>query len=141
GVAIYLDPVALSAAGGRGPVESLEKAAEVGTGGVFDAIRDALTRASLQQRPPWDELRALGAQLRVPALGDLGEIIAASGGRGAQVYHTLRAKTSSLRDEIRFDDLGDAKKGSTALDAIGAGVVLILLLLVIYPFISRLHAG
>lgn len=140
GVAIYLDQIALQVAAGHGPQSSLTRAAQIGHGGVFNQIRDALTDDS-GHRNPWDDLRALGERLRVPALGDLGEIVAASGGKGAHVYHTLRAKTSSLRDEIRFDDLGEAKKGSTALDAIGAGVVMILLLIVIYPFISRLQVG
>lgn len=140
GVAIYLDQIALQVAAGHSPQSSLTRAAQIGHGGVFNQIRDALTDDS-GHRNPWDELRALGERLRVPALGDLGEIVAASGSQGAHIYHTLRAKTSSLRDEIRFDDLGEAKKGSTALDAIGAGVVMILLLIVIYPFISRLNMG
>lgn len=140
GVAIYLDQIAMQVAAGQGTQSALIRAAQIGHGGVFNQIRDALKDDS-GHRNPWDDLRALGERLRVPALGDLGEIVAASGDQGAHIYHTLRAKTSSLRDEIRFDDLGDAKKGSTALDAIGAGVVMILLLIVIYPFISRLQMG
>ena len=139
GVCVYLDQIALSAAAGHGPVESLERAAGIGHGPVFDRIRATLERARIQLEPPWEHLRGLGHQLRVPALGDLGDIMQGSGVSGAHVYRTLRAKTSSLRTQIRYDELADAKAGSTALDGLGAALVLVLLLIAVYPFIARLQ--
>lgn len=139
GVCLYLDQVALSAAAGHGPVESLERAAAIGHGPVFDRIRAALDRARVQLEPPWEHLRDLGTQLRVPALGDLGDIMQASGVSGAHVYRTLSARTSSLRTQIRYDELAAAKAGSTTLDGLGAALVLVLLLIAVYPFISRLQ--
>ena len=141
GVCIYLDQVALSTAAGHGPVESLERAATIGHGPVFDRIRTTLEQARVQMQPPWENLRSLGNQLRVPALGDLGDIMATSGIGGAHVYRTLRAKASGLRVQIRFDELAEAKAGSTVLDALGAALVLVLLLIAIYPFVSRLQLG
>jgi hypothetical protein len=138
GVCVYLDQVALLAAAGHGPVEALERAAAIGTGPVFARIRDALTRSRLELLAPWDQLRLLGADLGVPALGDLGDIMATSGSAGAHVYRTLRAKTSSLRTQIRFDELASAKSTSTMLDGLGAALVLVLLLIAIYPFLARL---
>ena len=138
GVCVYLDQVALLAAAGHGPVEALERAAAIGDGPVFTRIRDALNHSRLELIAPWDQLRHLGGHLGVPALGDLGDIMATSGVAGAHVYRTLRAKTSSLRSQIRFDELAAAKSTSTMLDGLGAALVLVLLLIAIYPFLARL---
>ncbi|GGK31502.1 hypothetical protein GCM10010124_25370 [Pilimelia terevasa] len=139
GVCVYLDQVALSAAAGHGPVASLEQAAQVGSGPVFDRIRSTLLDAKLRMEAPWERLQALGADLDVPALGDLGDIMHASGTAGAHVYKTLRAKATSLRTQVRYAELAAAKSSSTALDALGAALVLVLLAIAVYPFIAQLH--
>lgn len=136
GVCTYIDQVALLSAAGHGPVECLERAAVIGDGVVFDRIRATLAQSRSQ---PWDRLRELGQQLGVPALGDLGDIMDTSGSTGTQVYRTLRAKTAALRSQIRFDDLAAAKATNTALDGIGAGVVLVLLLIAVFPFLAQLY--
>ncbi|GGJ89802.1 hypothetical protein GCM10010123_19520 [Pilimelia anulata] len=139
GVCVYLDQVALSTAAGHGPVASLEQAATVGVGAVFDLIRGALGEARLRLEPPWERLQQLGRDLDVPALGDLGDIMHASGTAGAHVYRTLRAKATSLRTQIRYDELSAAKASSTALDALGAALVLVLLGIAAYPFVAQLQ--
>ncbi|WP_189115125.1 type II secretion system F family protein [Pilimelia terevasa] len=139
GVCVYLDQVALANAAGHGPVASLEQAAAVGVGPVFDCIREAIGGARLRLEPPWERLQQLGRDLDVPALGDLGDIMHASGTAGAHVYKTLRAKAASLRTQIRYDALSTAKASSTALDALGAALVLVLLAIAIYPFVAQLQ--
>jgi tight adherence protein C len=139
GVCVYIDQVALATAAGNGPVASLEQAATTGTGPVFDLIRDAIAAARLRMEPPWERLQTLGRTLEVPALGDLGDIMHSSGTAGAHVYRTLRARATSLRAQIRFDELAAAKASSTALDALGAALVLVLLGVAAYPFVALLQ--
>jgi pilus assembly protein TadC len=138
GVCVYLDQVALCIAAGHGPVASLERAATSGDGPVFTRLRDTIAEAQLRMEPPWDRLRDLAEVISVPALGDLADIMHASGTAGAQVYTSLRAKAAGLRTQIRTDELTTAKSSSTALDALGAVLVLVLLILAAYPFVARI---
>ena len=55
-VCAYLELVALERAGDAGTVQALERAAWVADAPGFVRIRDALTRAELAGRPPWDAL-------------------------------------------------------------------------------------
>ena len=134
----YLDLAAHQVLGGHGPMESLERAATICHGWTFSHIRGALLRAQLQLSPPWDELKKLSAQLEVPELGDLADIMRASSTEGAQVYHTLRARADSLRDQIRTDALELAEVRTNKLDVPAAALILVLLVLVGYPFMARL---
>ncbi|MGC4851825.1 type II secretion system F family protein [Micromonospora sp. DT4] len=139
GVKAYINQVASAVVSGYGPVEALERAASVGTGEVFDRIRATLNTSRHQQEEPWDQLRTLGATLRVPALGDLGDNMQAAGANGADVYDTLRDAAASLRDQIRFDELAAAKKGSTALDALGAALLMVGIGIAVYPFLLSMQ--
>ena len=138
GVCVYLDQVALCIAAGHGPVASLERAAASGDGPVFTRLRDTIAEAQLRMEPPWDRLRDLAGTLHVPALGDLADIMHASGTAGAHVYKSLRAKAAGLRTQIRTDELTTAKASSTALDALGAVLVFVLLAVAAYPFLARI---
>lgn len=139
GVKAYINQVASAVVSGYGPVEALERAASVGTGEVFDRIRATLNTSRHQQEEPWGQLRALGTRLRVPALGDLGDNMQAAGSAGADVYDTLRDAAASLRDQIRFDELAAAKKGSTALDALGAALLMVGIGIAVYPFLLSMQ--
>ncbi|GGM51740.1 type II secretion system F family protein [Dactylosporangium sucinum] len=137
-VCTFIDLVALQRAAGRGTEESLTRAASKGTGWVFARIRQTLLRAELEVTAPWDGLRRLGADVGVPELGDLSDIMQAAGVTGAQVYRTLRARATSLRAQIRTDELTRAELRTSQLEIPGALLLIVLMLLALYPFAARL---
>ncbi|MER7888862.1 type II secretion system F family protein [Micromonospora sp. NPDC094482] len=136
-VCTYLDLVALQLSAAHGPVQSLERAAAVCDGWVFDRISEALRIAQMQMHSPWDELRELADRIGIPELGDVGAIMRSSGSEGAQVHETLRSRADSLRDQIRTDNLARAEGVTSRLDIPGALLVFVLLGFVLYPFIAR----
>ncbi|WP_435871351.1 type II secretion system F family protein [Micromonospora echinaurantiaca] len=136
-VCTYLDLVALQLSAAHGPVQSLERAAAVCDGWVFDRLREALRLAQLQMHSPWDELRDLADRIGNPELGDVGAIMRSSGSEGAQVHETLRSRADSLRDQIRTDNLARAEGVTSRLDIPGALLVFVLLGFAVYPFIAR----
>ncbi len=138
GMCSYLDLAAHQVLGGHGPMESLERAAGICDGWVFVHLRDALLRAQLQLRPPWDELKELSVKLGVVELGDLADIMRTAGVEGAHVYQTLRARADSLRDQIRTQALEVAEVRTNKLDIPAAALILVLLVLIGYPFMARL---
>lgn len=137
-VCTYLDLVALQLSAAHGPVQSLERAATVCDGWVFDRIREALRIAQLQMHSPWDELQVLADRIGIPELGDVGAIMRSSGSEGAQVHETLRSRADSLRDQIRTDNLARAEGITSRLDIPGALLVFVLLGFAVYPFLARL---
>ncbi|RIV38866.1 type II secretion system F family protein [Micromonospora radicis] len=137
-VCTYLDLVALQLSAAHGPVQSLERAAAICEGWVFDRISEALRMAQMQMHSPWDELRDLADRVGIPELGDVGAIMRSSGSEGAQVHETLRSRADSLRDQIRTDNLARAEGVTSRLDIPGALLVFVLLGFAIYPFLARL---
>ncbi|MGV9210661.1 type II secretion system F family protein [Micromonospora sp. RB23] len=137
-VCTYLDLVALQLSAAHGPVQSLERAAAVCDGWVFDRLQEALRIAQMQMHAPWDELRNLADKIGIPELGDVGAIMRSSGSEGAQVHETLRSRADSLRDQIRTDNLARAEGVTSKLDIPGALLVFVLLGFVVYPFIARI---
>ncbi|MEV0327074.1 type II secretion system F family protein [Micromonospora echinospora] len=137
-VCAYLDLVALQLSAAHGPVQSLERAAEVCDGWVFDRIREALRIAQMQMHSPWDELRELAEKIGIPELGDVGAIMRSSGSEGAQVHETLRSRADALRDQIRTDNLAQAEGVTSRLDIPGSLLVFVLLGFIVYPFLARL---
>lgn len=134
----YLDLAAHQVLGGHGPVESLDRAASVCHGWVFARIREALLSAQLQLRPPWDELKVLARDIEVIELSDLADIMRTAGSEGANVHQTLRARADSMRDRIRTEALALAELRTNKLDIPAAALILVLLVLIGYPFMARL---
>lgn len=137
-VCTYLDLVALQMSAAHGPVQSLERAAAICDGWVFDRISESLRIAQMQMHSPWDELRDLSERIGIPELGDVGAIMRSSGSEGAQVHESLRSRADSLRDQIRTDNLARAEGVTSRLDIPGALLVFVLLGFAIYPFLARL---
>ncbi|MET8282646.1 type II secretion system F family protein [Micromonospora sp. NPDC005174] len=137
-VCTYLDLVALQLSAAHGPVQSLERAAAVCDGWVFDRLQESLRIAQMQMHAPWDELRDLADKIGIPELGDVGAIMRSSGSEGAQVHETLRSRADSLRDQIRTDGLARAEGVTSKLDIPGALLVFVLLGFVVYPFVVRI---
>lgn len=134
----YLDLAAHQVLGGHGPMESLERAASICHGWVFVQLREALLRAQLQLRPPWNELKELSTRVGVVELGDLADIMRTAGVEGAHVYQTLRARADSLRAQIRVHALEVAEVRTNKLDIPAAALILVLLVVIGYPFMVRL---
>ena len=96
----YLDLVALERAADAGTVEALDRAAAIGDGRAFARIRDALLRARLPGARRGTGLTDLAAELGVPELGDVADIMRLSGEDGAAVYATLRARAASPAHQL-----------------------------------------
>jgi tight adherence protein C len=139
-ICTYLDLSAHQVLGGHGPVESLSRAASVCHGWVFARIREALLSAELQLRAPWDELKVLSRDIEVIELGDLADIMRTAGSEGANVYRTLRARADSLRDQLRTQALAEAEVRTNKLDIPAAALIFILIVLMGYPFLSKVFA-
>ena len=111
-VCVYLELVALERAADAGAVEALERAAAIGDGPGFGHIRDALLRARLEGRTPWQQLSQLALELHVPELGDVADIMRLSGEDGAAVLPTLRARAASLRTWLLQSEVTAANEAS-----------------------------
>jgi hypothetical protein len=134
----YMGLAASQVLDGHGPMESLERSAAICHGWVFTRIRGALLRAQLMLSPPWDELKSLSREINVIELGDLADIMRTAGSEGANVAETIRARADSLRDQIRAEALSAAEVRTSKLDIPASALILVLILLIGYPFIARL---
>lgn len=93
----YFDLVTLERLANTSGSQALRSAAALSDVTVFAAIRDALERARLEQRAPYAELQRLGAELELPALGDIADVMALDEA-GAALSGALRARVKELRD-------------------------------------------
>ena len=137
-VCAYLELVALERAGDAGTVQALERAAWVADAPGFVRIRDALTRAELAGRPPWDALSDLAEQVGVPELGDLADIMRLSGTDGAAVYATLRARAASLRHQLLAASAAEANAASEHMIIPVALLGIAFMALIGYPAFARI---
>lgn len=137
-IAAYLDLVALERAGDSGPSESLERAAAIGRGWCFVRIQQALAAARMDKQPPWDGLTALSAELDLPPLADVADIMRLSANDGAAVYVTLRARARSLRTELILKESEEANAASEQMTAPGALLSVLVMLLIAFPAVMRI---
>ncbi len=137
-VATYLTLVGLVRYSGAGAVESLEQAARIGSGWVFDRIRAVLDDARYANEAPWARLRQVSVEIGVPDLGEIGEIMSLVGEQGAQVYQTLLARAQSLRVALRTTEQQRAATATTLLYVPTSLLLLVFLVLIGYPAVSRI---
>lgn len=93
----YVDLVTLERLANRSGTQALHAAASVSDVTVFRAIADVLERARLDQRAPYAELQRLGAELELPALVDIADVMRLDEA-GAALSGALRARLKELRD-------------------------------------------
>ncbi|MFC1432312.1 hypothetical protein ACEZDB_16820 [Streptacidiphilus sp. N1-3] len=141
GIAAYLELVALERAADCGPAEALSRAATVGRGTVFRRIADALDRATLDRRPPWDGLDSLADELALTPLQDVADIMRISGTDGAAVYRTLRARARNLRSELLAEELAKANVDSERMVAPGTALVTLMTVLIGFPAVYQIFQG
>jgi hypothetical protein len=137
-VCAYLELVALERAADAGTVEALDRAAALGDGPQFARIRDALLHAQLAGQPPWHGLTELAAELAVPELEDLADIMRLSGEDGAAVYATLRARAASLRTQLLAANTTKANAASEHMIVPVALLGIAFMALVGYPAFARI---
>jgi hypothetical protein len=140
-VCVYLELVALERAADAGAVESLERAAAIGEGPGFAHIRDALLRARLEGRTPWQQLSTLADELAVPELGDVADIMRLSGEDGAAVLPTLRARAASLRTALLQADVAAANEASERMSVPVALLGVAFMALLGFPALWRILLG
>ncbi|MCZ7532602.1 MAG: type II secretion system F family protein [Acidimicrobiia bacterium] len=93
----YLDLVTIILAGGGGLETALQTSADLGDGWAFTEIRNALNRARLTSRTPWDVFDDLGEELGVDELRELAAAAHLAGDQGARIRASLAAKADSMR--------------------------------------------
>ena len=93
----YLDLVTIILAGGGGLETALQTAAELGDGWAFTEIRNALRKARISDRTPWDVFDELGTELGVDELRELAAAAHLAGDQGARIRASLAAKADSMR--------------------------------------------
>lgn len=93
----YFDLVTLERLANRSGPQALRAAAAVSDITVFAAIREALERARLEQRPPYGDLKALATDLELPALADIADVMSLDDA-GASLAGALQARVRELRD-------------------------------------------
>lgn len=134
----YLDLVNVILAGGGGIETALHAAADAGDGWAFAAIRQALDRARLTNRTPWDTLAQLGGELGVDELAELAANVALAGSQGARIRQSLAAKADSLRGH-QVAETEAAAEAATERMTIPVAVLLFgFLIFVAYPAIQQI---
>lgn len=136
-VATYLTLVGLVRYAGAGAVESLEQAARIGDGWVFERIQQALEDARYANEAPWTRLREVAAEIGVPDLGEVGDIMSLVGDQGAQVYQTLLSRAQSMRTALRTTEQQRAAVATTLLYIPTSLLLLVFIVLIGYPALSR----
>lgn len=91
------DLVMLERMANRSATQALSAAASVSDVAIFRRVRGVLAQAGLEQRPPWDGLRRLAHDLRLPPLEDLADIMQLDE-QGASLTEALAARVEELRD-------------------------------------------
>jgi Flp pilus assembly protein TadB len=94
---VFIDLVTLERLANASATEALQSAAALSDVPLFVQIRTALERARLEQQSPYGELRRLAAELELPELTDVADIMQLDES-GAALSGTLRARVKELRN-------------------------------------------
>lgn len=137
-VSAYLDLVAMNLAGGRGVPEALMSAAEVSDGWAVLRIRNALADARLSGQTQWHALEALGAQIGVAELVDLGHTLALTADDGAKIRQSLSSRAETLRRRELSEIEGKAGQQSQTMLVAQMLLCVGFLIFLIYPAIAQL---
>ena len=134
----YIDLVALERNAGAAPRQALETAAGIGTSWVFGRVGEELARSRWSGQAPWDALTALADELGLPDLADLADIMRLSGEEGAQVYATLRARSTAMRTAMLTTEQGKANEVSERMVVPGSLLGVVFIALLITPALLRI---
>ena len=139
-VGAYLDLVSMNLAGGRGLPEALMAAAELSDSKPIRRIRFALTDARLSGQTQWTALRALGEQIGIEELQDLGFALALVSDDGAKIRQSLTARAETMRRR-ELAEL-ESKAGARSQSMLVAQMLLCtaFLLFLMYPAVMQIRA-
>jgi Flp pilus assembly protein TadB len=137
----YIDLVALERNSGSGSRQAMEIAAQVGDSWVFRRLGEELARSRWSGQAPWEALHALAAELRLPELDDLADIMRLSGEEGAQVYTQLRARSASMRAAMLGAELSTANEVGERMSIPMSLLGVIFMALLIAPALLRVIGG
>lgn len=104
-----------SIAGGGGITTALSDTSAMGSGWVFDHIRDRLDLAALKGASPWAGLERLGRELKVVPLVELASALTLAGASGARVTDTLVARAEAARAKELSETRAAAEAASSKL--------------------------
>ena len=138
----YTDLIALGrAAGGIGTRQAMETSAGLGRSWPFERISAVVVRSRYSGVPPWDALADMAAQQGLPDLDDLADTLRLAGEEGAQVFTTLRARSSALRNAITTTDRAEINAKSDSLMLPTLVMVAAFIGVVVMAAVFRLLAG
>lgn len=120
----FVTLIGSSISGGGGVTTAMNDAVAMGSGWVFDKLRDALEEASLNGTSSWHALDALGCRLQVSALIELAGSLTLAGNSGARVTETLHSRAESSRAKELAELRAEAEAKSSTL-GLPVGVMLI----------------
>ena len=98
-------------------------------------IRD---RSSVDGRPPWDVLRAMGDELALPELDDLANIMALAEQQTMPVYQTLREHNRALRVALLTDEQARANAASERLTIPATMLAIVFIAILLGPSLMTL---
>ena len=134
----YIDLVALERNAGSAPRQAMETAAGIGTSWVFSRIGEELARSRWSGQAPWDALTTLADELGLPDLADLADIMRLSGEEGAQVYATLRARSTAMRTAMLTTEQGKANEVSERMVVPGGLLGVVFSAILLTPALLRI---
>lgn len=137
----YLQLVVLEREAGAALNAALENPAKITDGWPFRRVHEALTRARHGQQQPWRALAGLGEQIGVRDLIDLAHTAEIAGSEGAKMHDVLVAKISSMRHEASAAARAEANARTTAMWVPTSLLMLGFVILVGFPFFSKLLAS
>ena len=136
--ACYLQLVVLEREAGAALNTALDGPITVAGTWPFRRIGLALDRARRAQQPPWRALAELGDRIGVADLVDLAHSAQIAGTEGAKMHDVLTAKITAMRHEAAATTRAEANARTTAMWVPTSLLMLGFVVLVGFPFFSRL---
>jgi len=137
----FIELCALERGSGSGAAAALATAAGVGDTWIFTRIGQDLARARYNGQPPWDALTQLAADLNLPDLADIADIMRLAGDENTQVYQALRARSASLRSALLSAELAEASQVEERMYLPASLLGLVFLALLMTPPLLRLFGA
>jgi Flp pilus assembly protein TadB len=133
----YLDLVTLERRSGAGTAAALEAAASAADNPTFLRLRATLNTAGWAGTPPWDALDTLAADIALPQLDDLANIMRLAGEQSTSIADTLAARSQALRTALAEDEHAAANAAGERMWAAGALLAVIYLAMLAGPGVLR----
>jgi hypothetical protein len=134
----YLQLVILELEAGAALNTALDGPVAIARTWPFRRIAAALDRARRGQYPPWQALADLGTHIGVGDLVDLAHTAQIAGTEGAKIHDVLAAKITAMRHQASAATRTEANRRTTAMWVPTSLLMLGFVVLVGYPFFSRL---